>query len=334
MTHISRRFQNLPHNEVSEQVRHIRIPGYQQPQNGLLLKAFDLAYSLSAVRQVPADSSIVVTNSFWSPLILPRHLRSNSYVDIQRMPKGQCRWYHRSGRLRANSTPVAEAIREEISLPNWRQVAMIPNPLPFDPPAKLDLHSKQPEILYTGRVHPEKGLDLLMRAAQALPKDWCIRIVGPWEISQGGGGRGYVKQLKQLAGKANITFHGPVFDIEALSEFYRRASVFVYPSVAEKGETFGLSPLEAMAWGCAPVVSNLLCFKDFIVDGLNGCIFDHSAPNAVEQLLQRLLSLVNDPCLRERMAEEATGVRVTHAPRRIAELFVADFERVTLKQGK
>lgn len=257
VTHISRHFGNLPPTEVIEKVHHVRVAGYQQPRNLLLLKAFDLFYSLRAVKQVPADSSIVVTNTFWAPLLLPRDLKRRAFVDVARLPKGQCRWYHQAGRLRANSTPVAEAIRAEIPLTDWKRVTMIPNPLPFDPPASLDLSLKLPEILYTGRVHPEKGLDLLIRAAQSLPKEWRIRIVGPWETSQGGGGRGYVKHLKQLAGTANITFHGPIFDMQALSEFYRQASIFVYPSVAENGETFGLAPLEAMSWGCTPVVSNL-----------------------------------------------------------------------------
>jgi glycogen synthase len=38
--------------------------------------------------------------------------------------------------------------------------------------------------------------------------------------------------------------------------------------VAETGEAFGVAPIEAMAYGCAPLVSNLACFRDFIEDGV------------------------------------------------------------------
>ena len=39
---------------------------------------------------------------------------------------------------------------------------------------------------------------------------------------------------------------------------------FIYPLKAERGETFGLSVLEAMSCGTVPIVSSLACFKDFL----------------------------------------------------------------------
>jgi glycosyltransferase involved in cell wall biosynthesis len=46
--------------------------------------------------------------------------------------------------------------------------------------------------------------------------------------------------------------------------------MFVYPCLAEQGETFGLAPLEAVACGAVPIVSDLSCFGDFITPGVNG----------------------------------------------------------------
>jgi glycosyltransferase involved in cell wall biosynthesis len=89
-----------------------------------------------------------------------------------------------------------------------------------------------------------------------------------------------------------------------LLEEYRAASIFVYPSVAETGEAFGLAPLEAMAAGCAVIVSSLRCFDDFIAPGASGLRFDHRAADPDNRLASELLRLVADPALLERIAAE------------------------------
>ena len=63
-----------------------------------------------------------------------------------------------------------------------------------------------------------------------------------------------------------------------------QCDIYCYPSLADKGETFGVAPLEAMALGIPTIVSDLDCFKDFITDRVSGLIFDHRADDAVEQL--------------------------------------------------
>ena len=86
-------------------------------------------------------------------------------------------------------------------------------------------------------------------------------------------------------------------------------------------EAVGLALLEAMAWGA--VVSRLACFNEFITDGMNGLIFDHRVAMPVQGLIQRL----QEACGREVriLAENASRVRMTHAPGRIAEEFLEDF---------
>jgi len=72
-----------------------------------------------------------------------------------------------------------------------------------------------------------------------------------------------------------IKFIEPMFDIRSLAKEYVKTTIFIYPSIAEKGEAFGLAPLEAMSYGCIPVVSDLNCFKDFIKNKKNGLVFNH-----------------------------------------------------------
>ena len=41
------------------------------------------------------------------------------------------------------------------------------------------------------------------------------------------------------------------------------AKLFIYPSQAKEGETFGLAVLEAMSCGCVPIVSDTTLFYGF-----------------------------------------------------------------------
>ena len=61
-----------------------------------------------------------------------------------------------------------------------------------------------------------------------------------------------------------VEFLEPVFDRDALKKEMEKATIFLYPSEAKDGETFGLAVLEAMSCGCIPIVSDLPCFADFI----------------------------------------------------------------------
>jgi glycosyltransferase involved in cell wall biosynthesis len=328
VVHISRCYEGFPDTEQLDGVLHQRVRGYDTPSSGIYLKWLDFLYTLRARAVIPTDSGIVVTNTFWAPLLLSGPLKRRSLVDVGRIPKGQMRWYKQVARLRANSTPVAEAICRELPADEHRRMVMIPNPLPFANPPNVALASKQHILLYAGRVHPEKGLNLLVYAFKQLSPGWRLRIVGPWEVAAGGGGEAYLRTLQKLAKGQAVEFTGPIFDMQVLNTYYAEAAVFVYPSIAEQGETFGLAPLEAMAWGCVPVVSALACFRDFIEPGINGLIFDHRHPQAVEKLAEKLRQLQQNANLRNTLAEQALCVHKTHSTSRIAADFLAEFERI------
>lgn len=325
VVYISRSYQGLPDNELTDGIQHRRIKGYSTPKSGMVLKMYDLFYSWRACKEVPLDADIIITNTFWSPMLLSKTLLQKVLVDVARIPKGQMKFYTRSKVLRANSTIVAQLIKAEISAKYHDKVQMIPNPLPLTVDEMVEFEKKEKEILYTGRIHPEKGLEILVKAFSALDTSWKLNIVGPWEIESGGGGASYLKQLKALGQGADIDFCGAVYDMEKLNDFYRSASIFVYPSVAERGETFGLAPLEAMAWGCAPVVSDLACFKDFIIHHENGVIFNHRTENASIELSRFIEELQNNDEYRKKIGSNALKVQETHSTKSISNQFLALF---------
>jgi glycosyltransferase involved in cell wall biosynthesis len=186
-------------------------------------------------------------------------------------------------------------------------------------------------VLYTGRIHPEKGVHLLIAAFLRMmatgQRGWTLRILGPWTTAQGGGGADYREELLRQAAKAEgaIELLEPIFDETALVAHYREAALFAYPSLAERGETFGLAALEAMGAGCAPIVSALGCFTDFIRDGENGIVFNHRAADPVAELTEALLTLVQSPDRRARMRRAAWTTARNYTLRKIADELIDDF---------
>lgn len=329
VTHISRRHTDLPNEEIVEGVIHKRISGFTAPRSKLNHNILDAVYSLRAVNAIPPTTDVVITNTFWSPIILRLNRRAVVYVDVARMPKGQMRLYSRADCLRANSSAVVAAIQAELPRVEYSRISMVPNPLPFTINEPVNFLKKKPIILFCGRVHEEKGLELLANAIRGIDLNgWTIKIVGSWDVALGGSGEKYKEHLISCFGPTPVEFIGPVFNESKLNDFYRNAAVFVYPSLAEKGETFGLAPLEAMAWGAVPIVSNLACFKDFIRHGENGLIFDHRSSDASNNLASAIKQLIGDFEARKILAINALGVRESHSTAKIAGQFVSDFRRL------
>jgi glycosyltransferase involved in cell wall biosynthesis len=314
---VSRAHPALPVAETIAGVRHVRVRGSSQPRSIVWLKWLDLLYSIRAFFALP-KADIVVTNTFWLPILLRNSRRGKIYVHVARFPKGQMRFYRHADRLQTVSTSVAEAIRREVPTME-NKISVVPNPLPGSMFAKSPKSptNRAKLLLYVGRIHPEKGVHLLIEALAVLAEDWKAAIVGSADSGLGGGGVGYLAQLKEAARKlrCEVSWQGPIFDEAALAEQYRSARLFVYASLAERGETFGLAPLESMANGCPVLVSNLACFRDFVRPNETGFVFDHRANSPVTALATKLAAV---------LADDATLVSVAAAGLRESKNFAVE----------
>jgi glycosyltransferase involved in cell wall biosynthesis len=330
VTHLSRRFPGLANEEVIEGVRHRRVRGHESPRSLVALKFFDLLYSLRIVRQLPA-ADILVTNTFWLPALVRSEKFGRLYVHVARYPRGQMRFYSHAARLQTVSRPIMQAIKDECPALADR-VRCIPNPVGRGSPAPAASTSREKEMLFVGRVHPEKGLHLLIEALRRVPAetlaDWRLVIVGPSAANAGGGGEDYAAKLRELASPIGdrVEWVGPVFDAARLGEYYARASLFIYPSIAEQGETFGVAPLEAMANGCPALVSNLACFRDFLDEDVDGFVFDHRAADPVTALAEKIAALL--PASEKLAAAGARALRKSEdfSVEHVASLYLADFQ--------
>jgi glycosyltransferase involved in cell wall biosynthesis len=333
--HISRAYKGfLPTEEVIDGVKHVRVKGFDAPANLLLLKFLDLIYSWR-VKKVLPEADILITNTFWLPMLI-RSLRfGRLYVHIQRYPKGQMRAYRNAARLQTVSNAIARAIIEQEPWSKDR-VCVIPN---FVEAFKSETAERRKVVLYVGRIHPEKGIGLLIDAFNLLIqgglKEWRLVLVGPWQTNLGGGGEAYKNKLQRKFEdiRQHIDWTGPVFSEEKLAEFYRRASLFIYPSLAEKGEAFPMAPLEAMSYGCPVVVSDLECFRDFISDGNTGLVFNHRSPKPAIALSAKLETLIESKELLCKIGKNGYNKSLEFSLDRIATMYLSDFESLAGKQS-
>jgi glycosyltransferase involved in cell wall biosynthesis len=334
VTIISRKYKDFPDNERVDGVRHLRIASSDRSSLLAVNLALDFCYALRVARSLP-QSDITITNSFFLPLLLRHRTAGKIYVHVARFPKQQMLLYSRADRLQAISLAVAEEIVRQA--PNLsRKVVTIGYPVPDDYFSSNPMRPRKKVVLFVGRVAREKGVHLLIESFASMlerrdPADiseWKLRIVGPHDIAQGGDGAEYLSELVRLAQPlgSSCSFTGPIFDKQELIKEYQAASVFVYPSLAETGEAFGLAPLEAMAAGCAVIVSNLRCFDDFVEDDLTALKFEHKCPNPEANLTAKLARLVKEPKLIEEIAKKGNLAARRFQTFAIANKMLDDFE--------
>lgn len=272
----------------------------------------DLVYAAWAVLSLP-PGDIVVTHSFWAPVLAQfrQRTRGRVVVHVATAPKGQMFLYRRVAALDTVSEAMREMILKEAPWARGR-VTVSPNPIEaevFRPPAqerRWDAPGPK-EILYSGRVHASKGLHLLVEAYTRLRRQFpekglTLRLVGPVEVNSGGGGEAYLARLRQIAGDHPIAIDGPIYDRAQLAAAHQRAHYYCYPSLAEGGEAFGVAPLEAMATGLVPVVSDMPGFLQFLEHERTGLVFAHEGPDPVGALTAALARLIEDPELTARMS--------------------------------
>jgi glycosyltransferase involved in cell wall biosynthesis len=100
------------------------------------------------------------------------------------------------------------------------------------PPWAAHTISDHKVLLYLGRLHPKKGLSILLRGwkkATEREKGWILVIAG-WD--QGGHRRELEQLTRELKIADSVQFPGPLFG-EARDTAYQNADAFVLPSLSE-----------------------------------------------------------------------------------------------------
>ncbi len=135
-------------------------------------------------------------------------------------------------------------------------------------------------VLYLGRIVPEKGLHYLIDAYKHLDTDKRLVVAGASSDTDN-----YVARIrKQADGDSRILFTGFV-EGEELAELYSGAYVYCLPSDVEG---MPMSLLEAMAYGCACVTSDIPGCADVLAG--TGTTFSKGDTNELAAALDALFS--------------------------------------------
>jgi len=310
----------------------VRLPRWNRTGSTKVDLIKDLCHSNNAWRALP-EADVTVTNCFWLPVLLRIARRKKVgalNVHVQRFPKRQIRLYRGADRLSTVSEAIADAIRAQA--PQLAGIVrVIGNPVDVavfqpDGPSRREPGCKT--ILYTGRVHPEKGLAILVKAYARLHRDDAtirLRIIGPTDVARGGGGPAFVASLRAAAGTAPIEFSANIADVHALASALRSCDVYCYPSIAFFGEASPVAPLEAMACGAVPVVSDLPQFGAYVINDVTGLTFPREAPEADAALARQLQRVLHEPATARRLRDAGVERAQAFSVDRIAEAHLEDF---------
>jgi glycosyltransferase involved in cell wall biosynthesis len=159
--------------------------------------------------------------------------------------------------------------------------------------ARYNIASNERLILFLGRIHKVKGLELLLTAFSGLKRevdDVKLVIAGP--------DFGYLARVWEDINHFGITdctvLPGPLYE-DAKLEAYVDADVFVLPS---SYESFGITAIEACACGTPTIVTNRCGVADAIARV--GCVIDYDT----DQLQSALHTVLTNVELRERMKRQ------------------------------
>lgn len=127
---------------------------------------------------------------------------------------------------------------------------------------------KTPQVLTVGEINEEtilrKGLDRFIHVAKSFPDVQFIHI-GKWTDKHGNSSKKAVNYLKNIAPK-NVQFLGFVKK-DVLENYFMDSKIYLQLS---RHEAFGVSVVEAMNYGCIPIVANVFALPEVVGD--NGFI--------------------------------------------------------------
>jgi glycosyltransferase involved in cell wall biosynthesis len=167
-------------------------------------------------------------------------------------------------------------------------VQVIPNgvtlALPVEDAPELSVHlpltlpSTVPVLLFLGRLHPKKGLDLLLQALSQSEQGQHVHLVlaGPDPV---GYRAALLEQVNRYHLEARVHFPGMVTGL-AKRALLARADAFVLPSYSEG---FSIAVLEAMA-AAKPVIITRRCYFDRVAEVGCGWVVEPTVPGLAAAL--------------------------------------------------
>jgi D-inositol-3-phosphate glycosyltransferase len=144
-----------------------------------------------------------------------------------------------------------------------------------------------PVLLFVGRIHPLKGLEVAVRALAALGRpDVTLVVVGGASGAEGETEVAHVRAVIDELGVGDQVRWADPQPHHLLSTYYRAADVCVVPS---RSESFGLVALEAAACGTPVVAAAVGGLTTLVDDGTTGFLVEGRDPDAFAARVDAIL---------------------------------------------
>ena len=215
------------------------------------------------------------------------------------------RWDRRAAaaanRYLANSTWIAHEIRRIYGI----EAEVVHPPVAIDPggPRRRPDAVEPDYVLCVSRLLPYKNVDAVVAAFDRLPLERLIIV-----------GEGPDEARLRTSGSANVHFTGSVDD-EELRWLYANARCIV----ASSYEDFGLTPVEAAAFGKPAAALRFGGYLDTIREDETGLFFDRPEPGAIADAVRTLLRRNWDAATIRRHAADFSDARFIRRMQEIAE---------------
>ena len=182
---------------------------------------------------------------------------------------------------------------------------------------------------YVGRLEPEKGLDVLLRAVAASRESFDVVLAGQGSL------RKPLADLSEALGIADrVRFLGWL-EQQRLPVLYQASDVFVFPSVSTRlvKETWGLAVNEAMSAGLPVIATDAVgaAAGGLVEDGVTGWVVPERSVRALSRALDQAVS---NRQTREARGKEARRRASTYTFEAGAEAFEAALEHAVTARGR
>lgn len=152
-------------------------------------------------------------------------------------------------------------------------------------------------VIFSGKLTKKKGVEYLIKAAPKIKAE--IFIIG------GGDDKERLEELAKTLKVKNVTFTGykGKDSLEEFRQFYRRADVFVFPSIWD--EPLGLVALEAMASSTPVVASKKGGIPLAVKSGYNGFLV---RARSAKEIAEKVNKILKNPELEQKLGENARKI--------------------------
>ena len=209
----------------------------------------------------------------------------------------------------ANNPPAREYLIRTLHVPEDKIIvgwwlAGMPADLAAHPPAAAPAPEGVPLFVCAGRLIPQKGTDLVIRALAVYRRRFGPCVL--WIVGDGPERECLVQLSRRLGVEDAVIFLGTV-DHQALKGAFQACQAFVFPSLQD---FTGRVVVEALSAG-APVVASPMtgAVGTIVHDGVNGIVVDPRDASALAQAMHQAADPETSRALREGVRRTSAALR-------------------------